>query len=389
MTKLHELNELGQSIWLDYIRRSFLDAGELQRWIDMGLRGVTSNPSIFEKAIAGSQDYQEDLRQLAQEGRSADQIFAELAASDIRQAADLLRPVYEESRGTDGFVSLEVNPALAYDTQASLDEARRLWSAVDRPNLMVKIPATEQGIPAIAQAISEGININITLIFSRSRYGEVISAYLQGLEQRLSLGLPVRQIASVASFFVSRVDTKVDKQLESILQQEGPGADLAARLLGKAGVANARLAYRQFKEVFEGERFARLKADGAQVQRPLWASTSTKNPAYADIKYVQELIGPQTVNTLPQETLEAFLDHGEVRLTIDEDLDGLQRAVQSLEDLGISLEQVTQELEQEGVAAFAKSYEALMETIQNKREGLQAGQGRSSSPHAPGGAAPS
>ena len=370
MTKIHELAELGQAIWLDYIRRSFITSGELQRLIDLGLRGMTSNPSIFDKAIAQSRDYDEDLLPLINEEKAEEEIFLALAIEDIQQAADLFLPLYQQTRGEDGYVSLEVNPKLAHDTQATIEEAQRLWSLVDRPNLMVKIPATKEGLPAITETLRQGINVNVTLIFSLQRYAEVMAAYIAGLRDRLDAGQSLEQIASVASFFVSRVDTKVDKQLEDIIRQEGQQARLAASLLGKAAIANAKIAHSQFRSVFEGKGFADLKNHGARLQRPLWASTSTKNPQYSDILYVQELIAPHTVNTVPQETLEFFVDHGEVRLTLEDDLDQARIALQSLADLGISMDQVTQELEDEGVAAFAKSFESLMGSIKEKREQL-------------------
>jgi transaldolase len=371
MRKIHELANLGQSIWIDYIRRDFITSGELQKLIDQGLGGVTSNPSIFEKAINDSEIYEADLKRLVQAGKSVQEISDSLVVEDIRLAADALRPVYDRTQGADGFVSLEVNPALARDTEHTLKEAKRLWSLVDRPNLMVKIPATQAGIPAISQALAQGVNINITLIFARSRYEQVMEAYLSGLEQRVDQGLPVDRISSVASFFVSRVDTKVDPLLEAIIQEGGPRAEVAATLLGQAGIANARLAYQDFKRVFGSDRFGRLKDRGARLQRPLWASTSTKNPAYPDILYVQELIGQHTVNTVPPQTLQAFLDHGEVRLTIEENLDEIREKMASLSGLEISLDQVTQELEDEGVAAFAKSHAELTEAIQEMRESRQ------------------
>lgn len=363
MSKLHELAQLGQSVWLDYIRRAFISTGELQKLVDLGLRGLTSNPSIFEKAITGSTDYAADLERLRREGKSIEEIYEALVVDDIRASADLLRPVYDATGGDDGYVSLEVSPTLARDTEATLAEAQRLWSLVGRPNLMIKIPATREGLPAITRALMAGINVNVTLIFSLERYAEVIEAYLAGLEERVKVDLPVEGLASVASFFVSRVDTKVDGRLEALIAAGGPEAGQARGLLGRAAVANARLAYDRFCQVFEGPRFAGLRARGARVQRPLWASTSTKNPAYSDIKYVQELIGPHTVNTLPLETIEAFLDHGEVRSTLEEDLEGARAALQGLEGLGISMEQVTGELEAEGVDAFAASFEKLMQGL--------------------------
>ena len=366
MTKIQELAALGQAVWLDYIRRSFTTGGDLQRLIDMGLRGMTSNPSIFEKAIAHSADYDQDFERLAQAGKSAEEIYTTLVLEDIRQAADLFRPVYEATQGQDGYVSLEVDPTLAHDTQSTIREAQRLWSLVDRPNLMIKIPATKAGLEAITQSLAAGINVNVTLIFSLERYAEVMAAYIAGLELRHGLGKPIDRIASVASFFVSRLDTKVDRRLEAIIQRRGEAAKLASSLLGKAAVANACMAYQQFKSVIEQPFFQTLRARGARVQRPLWASTSTKNPAYSDIKYVQELIGADTVNTLPQSTLEHFLDHGEVTPTLEENLDETRYVLESLEDLGISMAQVTQELEDEGVEAFRKSFEDLMGSIETR-----------------------
>jgi transaldolase len=368
MTKIHELAQLGQAIWLDYIQRTFIEDGSLQELIDLGLRGMTSNPSIFEKAIAHSQDYDEDLARLAQQGKPAGEIYLELAIADIQQATDLLRPVYDQTKGADGFVSLEVSPHLAHDGQATAAEALKLWKRVNRPNLMIKIPATQAGLPAITQSIARGINVNVTLIFSLERYAEVMAAYIKGLETRLAQGEPVEQIASVASFFVSRVDTKVDKRLEEILRKEEPKAHLAHSLFGQAAVANARMAYAQFKSVFEGEDFRKMAEKGARLQRPLWASTSTKNPAYSDILYVQELIGANTVNTLPQQTLENFLDHGKVEATLESDMDKVRFVLQSLEEIGVSMAQVTQELEDEGVAAFSKSYDTLLDSIEAKRK---------------------
>jgi transaldolase/glucose-6-phosphate isomerase len=368
MTKIQELAQLGQAIWLDYIQRGFIKDGSLQKLIDLGLRGMTSNPTIFEKAIAHSQDYDRDLAVLARQGKDAAEAYLELAITDIQQAADLLRPVYDQTTGADGYVSLEVSPYLANDSNATAREAHELWKRVDRPNLMIKIPGTQAGLPAITQSIARGINVNVTLIFSLERYAEVMAAYIKGLELRQAQGQPLNQIASVASFFVSRVDTKVDRLLDEIIRKEGPNAQLAHSLLGKAAVANARMAYAQFKSVFEGSDFRHLAEKGARLQRPLWASTSTKNPAYSDIFYVQELIGAHTVNTLPQETLEHFLDHGKVKLTLETGLDQARSDLHSLEHMGISMAQVTQELEDEGVASFSKSFDALLDSIEIKRK---------------------
>lgn len=367
--RILELHVLGQSIWYDNIQRKLLENGELAALIQKGeLWGMTSNPSIFNQAIAKSTDYDATLLTLAWAGYQAPQILDRLIIEDIRNAADIFLPVYRETNGGDGYVSIEVGPEMANDTKASLAEAHRLWDLADHPNVMVKIPATEEGIPAIRQAIADGVNINITLIFSIARYLEVMDAYLSGLEQRLEKGQPIDRIASVASFFVSRIDTKVDKQLEEIIQQEGPQADQAAKLLGKIAIDNAKLAYAEFLKVFESERFARLKAHGARIQRPLWASTSTKNPKYPDTMYVDELIGPNTINTVPGVTLEAFRDHGTVRLTIQEGLDQAQRDFEELAKLGISIDQATKELEIEGVKAFAEAFNALTQTVEDRRK---------------------
>ncbi len=379
MTKLHELAALGQAIWLDYIRRAFITSGEMQALIDLGVRGMTSNPTIFEKAILSGQgskpdqlgEYDSDLERLSKAGKTPLAVYEALAIEDIQAAADLLRSVYDDTEGGDGYVSLEVNPTLASQTMETIEEAHRLWLQVDRPNLMIKIPATVEGLPAITASIASGINVNVTLIFSLTRYHQVVDAFLKVLEQRLAAGKSINHVASVASFFVSRVDSKVDKHLDSILLENGPHAELAASLKGKAAVANAKLAYSLFQELFGSQRFIALQSQGARVQRPLWASTSTKNPAYSDILYVQELIGPHAVNTVPQNTLEAYLDHGEVRQTISEDIDEVRLVLEKLENLGISMEQVTKELEDEGVEAFAKSFTSLLESIESRQNKLR------------------
>jgi transaldolase/glucose-6-phosphate isomerase len=371
MNPVHRLNELGQSVWLDYIRRDLLESGQLSALIAAGeVRGITSNPTIFEHAIAKTDLYTEDMRRMAQAGRSAEKIMDALTLADIRHATDLFRSVYESSDGADGFVSIEVSPTLARNSTETLEEARRLWSAVNRPNVMVKIPATVQGIPAIEQAIAEGININITLIFSLDRYGEVIEAYLRGLERRVEQGASVDHVASVASFFVSRVDSTIDGRLDGLLREEGPRAERAAALRGKAAIANAKLAYAQFQAAFAAERFDRLRRSGARVQRPLWASTSTKDPAYPDTYYVENLIGPDTVDTLPLATLEAFRDHGRAELTIERDLSLSQAQLAALETLGISMVQVTDHLEKDGVEKFASSHRALLKSIRGKAQEL-------------------
>ena len=361
MTKLHELAELGQAIWLDYISRSLLASGELQELVDQGLRGVTSNPSIFEKAIAGSADYDEDLNRLVGEGRSVEEIYEDLAMSDIRSAADILRPVYEKSEGADGYVSLEVNPALAHDTEATIAEARRLFASLERPNVMIKVPATAAGLPAIEALIGEGVNINVTLIFSLEQYEAVATAYIAGLEKLALAGGDVGKVASVASFFISRVDTAVDKALEEIGNIE---------IQGKIAIDNAKIAYSRFREIFSSERWNKLATGSARVQRPLWASTSSKNPAYPDTLYVDNLIGPDTVNTLPPATLDDFLDHGTVAATVETDVAGARSRLAELAALGIDLDAITNKVLDEGVAAFAKSFEGLIASIAEKRRKL-------------------
>jgi transaldolase len=361
MTKLHELAELGQAIWLDYISRSLITSGELQELVDQGLRGVTSNPSIFEKAIAGSADYDEDLNRLVRAGRSVAEIYEDLAMSDIRSAADILRPVYEKSKGADGFVSLEVNPALAHDTEATIAEARRLFASLERPNVMIKVPATPAGIPAVESLIGEGININVTLIFSLEQYEAVAAAYIAGLEKLALSGGDLGKVASVASFFISRVDTAVDKALEEIGN---------AGIQGKIAIGNAKIAYSRFRQIFSSERWQKLAAQTARVQRPLWASTSSKNPAYPNTLYVDNLIGSDTVNTLPPATLDDFLDHGTVAATVETDVDGARNRMAQLTELGIDLDAITSKVLDEGVAAFAKSFEGLIASIAAKRRGL-------------------
>jgi transaldolase len=364
MNTTQQLHQLGQSVWYDNIQRSQLKNGELAGMISRGeIRGVTSNPSIFMNAITSTGEYDTDLLALRHSGKDALEIFFTLAVEDIHAAADLFLPLYLQTHGGDGYVSLEVSPYLAYDPDATFSQAKQLWERVDRPNLMIKIPATQAGVPAIARAITAGINVNVTLIFSLERYAQVMDAYLRGLEERLALDLPISNIASVASFFVSRVDTKIDQQLTSIIQSKGNNADKAQVLLGKAAIANARLAYADFKQVFASERFLKLKAHGAQLQRPLWASTSTKNPAYRDVVYVEELIGAHTVNTIPPKTLSAFLDHGQVRLTLENDLSGAQHVIADLAELGIHISQVTQQLEDEGVKAFSDAFDTLLSGI--------------------------
>jgi transaldolase len=367
MNNLQSLNQLGQSIWLDFIQRELMKSGKLQSLIEQGVRGLTSNPSIFEKAIIGSTDYDNLLNRLIKDGKSTEEIYNTLTQEDIKQAADILLPIYEQTNRLDGYVSLEVNPKFAYDTNLTLAEAHALWAKVNRPNLMIKIPATKEGLSAITAAITAGINVNVTLIFSIKRYMEVSEAYLLGLEQRLSSGLAINNISSVASFFVSRLDTKIDSLLNIIIEGDNKHKDQAKKLLGKSAVANAKIAYSRFQEIIEGEQFKELKSHGANIQRPLWASTSTKNPQYSDILYVQELIGKNTVNTLPLKTMNAFLDHGNPKITIDQDLEKAQAVLGSLTKIGIDLEAVTQELENEGVKAFEDAFDKLLNSIEKKR----------------------
>jgi transaldolase len=372
---IQELRAAGQSLWYDNIQRGLLRSGEMAGMISRGeIRGVTSNPTIFMNAMTKSHDYDDGLTPLARAGRSTEEIFWQLAIEDIQAAADLFRPLYDLTSGGDGFVSLEVSPYLADDTDGTLAEAKRLWKLVNRPNLLIKIPATKAGIPAIVAALAAGININITLIFARERYAEVMDAYLSGLEQRVARGLPVDSIASVASFFVSRVDTNVDARLEALRGQgDAKKAEKATALLGKAAIANARLAYADFKKVFAASRFKALKAKGAHVQRPLWASTGTKNPAYSDVLYVDELIGPDTVNTVPPATLKAFLDHGRVRPSLEENVPQARKTLAALEALGIPMGDVTAQLEKDGVKAFADAFTALLSAVDARRRAVIAG----------------
>jgi transaldolase len=370
---LAELEALGQSVWLDDIDRGQLRCGLFERLIhEDGLSGATGNPTIFEHSITHDTTYDEQMQQLLQESKGPKEVYEALAMTDVRMVADLLRPIYERTNGQDGFVSIEVSPYLAHDTEGTMVEVRRFWKTIERPNLMVKIPSTPAGIPAIRQALSEGININITLIFSIENYRQVAEAYLGALEERLAAGKDISRIASVASFFVSRVDVLVDRLLEEKIKAttESAQQQLTA-LLGKAAIANARLAYQEFKRLFNSPRFAVLKGYGAHVQRPLWASTSTKNPAYRDVLYVEELIGPNTVNTMPLKTLESFREHGRVRLSIEDHLPEAQAQLAALTDAGISYDQVTRQLQEEGVQKFIGSFQKLFACIDKKRQLLR------------------
>jgi transaldolase len=365
INRLRQLAALGQSVWLDSLSRELLDSGQLQELVDNGLTGVTSNPTIFQKAIAGNRVYEPEIRKLGRAGKSALEIYEALVIRDVRDAATVLRPVYNETHGRDGFVSLEVSPKLAYDTEGTIAEGRRLFEAVDRPNLMIKVPATEEGLPAIAALIGEGINVNATLIFAIPMYERVMQAYMDGLRRLAPTGKPLGLVSSVASFFVSRVDTLTDDVLQHRVTH-GAEEHLTP-LFGQAAVANAKLAYARFKRVFIGDGFADLRARGARPQRPLWASTSTKNPSYPDLKYFDPLIGMYTVNTLPMQTLEAVLDHGVAAQTIEDGLSHSEAVMRELAGVQVEMDWVTGCLLKDGVEAFAKSFDQLIAEIESKR----------------------
>jgi transaldolase len=375
---LLKIQEFGQSIWLDYIRRQLITSGGLRRLIEEdGLRGITSNPAIFDEAIAGSHDYDDDIRAMAQAGKSIEEIYQSLTVKDVQMAADAFHPLYDESGGAHGFVSLEVNPHLAHDTEGTIREARQLWHALDRPNVFIKVPATKAGLPAIRHLISEGINVNVTLLFGLPRYREVAGAYIGGLEDRAARGEPLERIASVASFFLSRIDVLVDPQLDEIARQGGRKQDRAQKCLGEVAIASARMAYQIYKEIFHDGRFVNPARQGGRPQRVLWASTSTKNPNYPDVKYVEALIGPETVNTLPQETLSAYRDHGRPEPRLEKSPQEAREIMQHLAGLGIDIDAVTQQLEDEGVEKFNKPYDSLMETLRKARADALARPGNS------------
>ncbi len=357
MASLNELNKLGQSVWLDFISREIIENGELEKYIERGITGVTSNPSIFEKAITGCSIYDEDIARLAEEGETAQDIYENLAISDIKRAADFLRPIYDATDGLDGYVSLEANPHLAFDKAGTISEIRRLFKLIERPNVMFKVPGTIEGIPAVEDLIAAGINVNVTLIFSVRYYDYIAEAYIKGLERLNASGGDISKMASVASFFVSRIDSAVDKTLKDLSIDS---------LMGKTAVANAKMAYAKFNRIFRGERWEKLASKGARVQRLLWASTSTKNPDYSDTLYVDELIGAHTVNTMPPDTIEAFEDHGTAELTVDKGLEKELSRLDKLDAFGVDLDTFTDRLLTEGVAKFVASYDSLVESIQKK-----------------------
>lgn len=370
---LLSLKTLGQSIWIDYIERCILQDGTLDRWIrEDGIAGMTSNPAIFEKSIAHTDHYNAAIQALAGEDLDTEALYERLAVEDVRAAADHFRPVYEDTAGIDGYVSLEVSPLLAHDTEATVRDAHRLWRELDRPNVMIKVPAMREGLPAVRELIRAGLNINVTLLFSVARYVEVAEAYIAGLEARLADGKPIDHIASVASFFLSRIDVKVDPMLDAIAAGDDPArAETARGLRGAIAVASAGMAYRRFREIFSGPRWEALAAHGARPQRLLWASTSTKDPSYPDTKYVEPLIGPQTVNTVPIETLDAYRDHGDPATRLDETAAGAADTLRRLADLGIDLARVDRELEEEGVRKFVEPFHHLLETVEQQRRAVQ------------------
>ncbi len=370
---LFDLLKEGQSVWYDNIARGLIKDGSIQKLIDeSGVRGVTSNPTIFEKAISAGDDYDAQIKELIGQHKSADEVFAALAIKDIGDTADIFRPIYDRSKGTDGFVSIEVSPTLAHETAGTIRDAHYFAEAIKRPNVMIKIPATPEGLPAITEVIGSGINVNVTLIFSLEAYEDVANAYIAGLEKLAASGGDLSKVASVASFFVSRVDTLVDKLLdEKIASADGDKKAELEALKGKAGIANSKLAYERFERIFSTERFKKLAAKGAKRQRVLWASTSTKNPKYRDVMYVEELIGPDTVDTMPPATIIAFGDHGVVARTVDKDVDQAHAAIDALEKNGISMEKVTGQLLNEGVKSFSDSFAKMLEGVESKRQKLQ------------------
>lgn len=360
MNNVKSIHDLGQSIWLDFFDRELMDSGKLQKLIDEdGLTGITSNPSIFEKAVDSSSDYDEDIRTFAAKGKNNEEIFFGFAVNDIQRAADILKPVYDKAKGTDGFVSLEVSPHLANDTEGTINQARQLWKSVSRENVMIKIPGTKEGLVAIKKCISEGININITLLFGLPRYREVTEAYISGLEERVKNNQPIDHIASVASFFLSRIDVMLDPVLKE---------KKLDNLVGEIAIDSAKEAYQIFKEVFFGDRFRNLEKQGAKKQKVLWASTSTKDPSFSDVKYVEALIGPDTIDTLPLETIDAFRDHGKAVDHLENNLVQAKQELNQLKENGINIDDITQKLEEEGVQKFNKAYDSLLKAIDSKKK---------------------
>lgn len=375
MEKIKKLIDYGQSYWLDNLSREMIRNGELRRRVEKeGLRGITSNPAIFNNAISNSNAYDEQIHELFAAGKSVEEIYEVLAVQDVQDACDLMRPVFDESDGLDGFVSLEVSPHLANDTEGTIAEAHRLHQAVNRPNLMIKVPGTDAGVPAIEQLLFDGINVNVTLLFAIDSYNAVAKAYLRALKRRSDAGKPVNTIRSVASFFLSRIDVLVDKQLESIIKssENSKKSQKAQQLLGKIAIANAKLAYQDFKKLFSGSDWLELVENGAAVQRPLWASTSTKNPEYRDVMYVEPLIGPDTVNTLPEQTIEAFADHGElVANTIEDGITEARQALEDLAEVGIDLDKATDQLVEEGIQKFVDPFVSLLNSIREETAKVQ------------------
>ena len=364
-TTIEQLGKLGQSVWFDYISRSLMKSGRLKELIDLGVTGMTSNPTIFDQAINSGDEYDDQIGELHRQGKTTFEIYDEVTVRDIQEATDTFRPIYERTEGLDGYVSLEINPKLAYNTQETIDEGIRLAAKVNRPNVMFKVPATDEGYEAITALLAEGINVNVTLIFSLEQYQKTAAAYLEGVTKLLQKGGDARQVRSVASVFVSRVDTSADKLLDQLPDKKEP-----ASLKGKAAVANANLIYREYAQIFAGDEFKRLKQQGASVQRVLWGSTGTKNPDYSDIKYVTELIGKDTVNTVPEKTLEAFLDHGVVKETLTADADEAQGIIDALQRLGIDINAVCAKLLEDGVVAFEKSFDSLLDAIEKKTKDM-------------------
>jgi transaldolase len=364
---LKKLETLGQSFWLDYIRRDLITSGELRRLIENdGLRGITSNPSIFEKAIAESNIYDQDIHNIAIKEKNVKATYEAISQRDVQNAADEFRSVYEKTDGKDGYVSLEVNPHLAYDTKGTIAEARRLWAVLNRPNVFIKVPATTDGLPAIQQLIREGINVNVTLLFGLPRYRQVAEAYIAGLEARMAQGKPVKHIASVASFFLSRIDSMVDPLVEKFIEPGSQKTEIAKKVHGQVAISSAKAAYQIYKKIFGSNRFKKLADKSARTQRLLWASTSTKNPNYSDIKYIEPLIGPDTVNTIPLETINAYRDHGDPKLRIEQNFEEANLIIALLPKLGINIDMVTDQLEDEGVRKFDEPFDKLMQILVNK-----------------------